>query len=898
MHGIVSGFSALIKNPGLSGNQAVRRRRIIKITRLYLIAIVMSLFVAIGGGNGFAQTTSGAQTNESQAAGTQETGGQASQDASSEDAAASQEAAQNQQPASTSTENIPFIDKETAIKVEGWNRALDSLVQASERDGISDEQLAKMSAEASEIREEASKLIAEQAPLVSRISEQLDELGPAPEAGSAPESTELANRRARLNSQLASVDGIQRETRLVILRANQVESSTLAKRRARFFSALFERSYSIFDSELWTRTTLGGNRYLRSLGLQISESLSFAAGKIASQPLAQAWSLVQLLLVIAGYVFLRRWLGAKERRALQPPSPKGLEGQISAALQIRWLLANGVLPGALFLLVYRIISSADLFPTRFVALFESLLVELSAAVLAIAILTLVVRPKAPEKRMAPISDGAARAVRRAGIITVAVIIFLTCVNFSAVQLFAPVETSIALSAMAIIAFLAGVAFIMWRVASDLRDDDTAMPGTPVIRWRIVNPVIWITWAVSLAGLLTGYIALSEFFAYQLLFGLMIAATLWLILRLIDQTKFMVLSSDGKPLKLMGLSPGASKQVAVLLFGIARLVSVIAAVFALLLPWGIRTQDWLSLIRRAFFGFQVGNLTISLSSIIIAIIIFIIGFVATRQITNWLGKQYLPTTNLDVGLRNSITTVLGYVGIVITALLAITAAGLNLSNVAIVAGALSVGIGFGLQSIVNNFVSGLILLAERPIKTGDWVVTSGGQGRVGRISVRSTEIQTFDGATVILPNSTMITEAVTNWTHRNTKGRIIVAIGVGYDSDPVQVRDILVGCAKAHPLVLDDPEPQAYFLDFGADALMFDVRAYLADIGNTLSVSSDLRYSILQALRDASIEIPYPQRDLHIKSGPFPVLETDPAEEAPAQKEHKNTVDKRHNEIED
>jgi len=205
--------------------------------------------------------------------------------------------------------------------------------------------------------------------------------------------------------------------------------------------------------------------------------------------------------------------------------------------------------------------------------------------------------------------------------------------------------------------------------------------------------------------------------------------------------------------------------------------------------------------------------------------------------------------------------------VLAVLLAITTAGLDLSKVAIVAGALSVGIGFGLQSIVSNFVSGLILLAERPIKSGDWIITSGGEGTVRKTSVRSTEIETFDGATVVIPNSNLITDAVTNWTHHSHRGRIKIAIGVGYDSDPEQVQNILLECAKAHQRVLKRPGPNVFFMDFGADALVFELRAYLADINNSISTKSDLRFAILKALRQAKIEIPYPQRDLHIKSAP-------------------------------
>ena len=176
-----------------------------------------------------------------------------------------------------------------------------------------------------------------------------------------------------------------------------------------------------------------------------------------------------------------------------------------------------------------------------------------------------------------------------------------------------------------------------------------------------------------------------------------------------------------------------------------------------------------------------------------------------------------------------------------------------------------GVGFGLQSIVNNFVSGLILLAERPIKTGDWVTTSDGEGYVKKISVRSTEISTFDNATVIVPNSELITNSVTNWTHDGNEGRIIIPIGVSYDSDPHRVREILLDCATRHPLVLHDPSPVVYFADFGASSLDFQLRCYLPDINYGLSTKSELRFMILSELRAAGIEIPFPQRDVHIRS---------------------------------
>ena len=163
------------------------------------------------------------------------------------------------------------------------------------------------------------------------------------------------------------------------------------------------------------------------------------------------------------------------------------------------------------------------------------------------------------------------------------------------------------------------------------------------------------------------------------------------------------------------------------------------------------------------------------------------------------------------------------------------------------------------------------MAERLIKAGDWVVTAGGEGYVRKISVRSTEIETFDRATVIVPNSTLITDNVTNWTHGNKSGRIIVPVGVGYDSDPDQVEKILLECAKDHRFILGRPAPVVYFMDFGASSLDFQLRCFLGDINNALTVSSELRFEILKALRKANIEIPYPQQDLHIRSNEAGVM---------------------------
>ncbi|RUY15702.1 mechanosensitive ion channel, partial [Mesorhizobium sp. M7A.F.Ca.CA.001.13.2.1] len=177
--------------------------------------------------------------------------------------------------------------------------------------------------------------------------------------------------------------------------------------------------------------------------------------------------------------------------------------------------------------------------------------------------------------------------------------------------------------------------------------------------------------------------------------------------------------------------------------------------------------------------------------------------------------------VDTGVRNSIRLAVGYAGVALAALVGISAAGIDLSSLALVAGALSLGIGFGLQNVVSNFVSGLILLAERPFKVGDWIVAGDVSGTVKKISVRATEIETFQRQSVILPNSNLINNAVGNWTHRNKLGRVDIKVGVAYGSDVKQVHAVLLEIARSHPMVLKNPEPFVLFSNFGPAALEFE-----------------------------------------------------------------------------
>lgn len=283
-----------------------------------------------------------------------------------------------------------------------------------------------------------------------------------------------------------------------------------------------------------------------------------------------------------------------------------------------------------------------------------------------------------------------------------------------------------------------------------------------------------------------------------------------------------------------------------------------------------SQWWAGLQRVLNYPLvELGDSHLTLNSILKLLLIVVLVFVAERYLRRLLRRRVLARTHLSPDLQYAVSRFVGYCFIAIGFFFALRVIHLDLSALAVVVGGLGIGIGFGLQNIVSNFISGLIILAERPIALGHRIEVGGVAGQVTQIKMRSTTVVTNDNITIIVPNSTFITNAVTNWSYGDPKVRLRLPVGVAYGSDVEKLRRLLVEVAAENPVVLKQPGPSVRFLGFGDSALNFELAVWTIEMAQSPTrFRSDLYFAIERKLRESRIEIPFPQRDLHLRSGSF------------------------------
>ncbi len=766
------------------------------------------------------------------------------------------------QPSPPAAEAAPTVTlstetKAARAKLDGFKADLDQKELALQGRAQSDAELQNLRQQIEPIIANIRTVIDEQTPRLEASRQRLSQLGPKPANGQPEESADVARDRADREAAVAELDETQRLGRALLVQAEQLSAQIGDLRRAGFARALFEQSDGILSPNLWMSVIQAIPRELRAQRIVLTDALD------QMQRTASLGVLLLLGLAIGAAVALyigRRSIAPRLVRrdpAIADPSRRH---RLMAAVGVLALGAGPAIAGSW--IVWIAFDSADLVPPRLEAVVKSLLGGLAFIAFVRALIDAILAPEHASWRLIPMRDASATRIMGFSVALATVLMIEKAIEAFNKAVAAVLPITVMTRAVFALAMALIFAELLRRFATRENQDENCLGPYMAQEVDIGGPVRsigWFTVAVVIGSVVGGYTALASFVIDQAISISLIIAMLILCITLADE--FIAGSLRGQTRIVTALQANTGirrrslEQIGVLASGVARLALIIIAILMVLLPWGIESTDVMGSLRALFFGFSVGDVTISLSSILIAAFLFAAGFTVTRIIQRWLDNTFLPATDLDAGLRNSIRTAAGYVGIITAGVIAFTYMGLSLERVTIVAGALSVGIGFGLQSIVNNFISGLILLWERPIRVGDLVVVGDAEGYVRRINVRSTEIQTGDRATLIVPNSNLISGVVRNRVRNDRVGRVLVTIPVPRATDPDQVAEIMRNAALAHREVMTEPKPRVLFKKVTENTIDFDLVCFVDDIDAAGRVSSDIYFDIFRALRKAGIGVP-------------------------------------------
>lgn len=715
--------------------------------------------------------------------------------------------------------------------------------------------LAALRGEATTLESSNTALAADLTPQVANVEARLAELGAAPTTKGA-EDADLTARRNSVAQQRAGLDAQLRLARLLAIESGQLGKDLDDLRRTRFEAQIGERTTSILSKPFWVD--------LRASWVHDEPRLARLARNLLAAVRAPAWWAWTLALVGIGVVFaLLPWL----RRALMRFATDRLpHGRIR-----RSLLAFGkVLSNAGAVLIatqalYWTVSSSGAATDDV----ESLLLNVGAAVTFGAFVGALGRallsPTRPSWRLAPFPDAVAAGLGRVPLEIGLVVAIGWSLEGIATLVGAELATTVAITCVFSLALVVVLIAALRRADAIRRsmrtDADATLPPRPLWHLALVLVVSGVL-VVSIASVLLGYVALGSLLVKQVVWVVVVTATAYLLATLVDDACVAWLAAstradEEQDVVQVAATPALRSQIAVLLSAVLRVAIALVALVLMVGPLG---QGPLALLQRADQlreGISIGEMRILPGAVLQALAVLTVGIFAVRSAKTWFLERYLPTTSLDAGMRISTATLLGYAGMVFAVALALSALGIGIERVAWIASALSVGIGFGLQAVVQNFVSGVILLTERPVKVGDWVALGGVEGDIRRINVRATEIQMGDRSTVIVPNSEFITKVVRNVTHADPLGLVQLKLPMPLDTDAERVRAILLEVFAAHPDVLAEPPPNVHLDAIEGGNLIFSATASVGSPRQVGGVRSAVLFDLLARLRTAGVLLALP-----------------------------------------
>ncbi|AWY44063.1 DUF3772 domain-containing protein [Pseudomonas putida] len=698
-------------------------------------------------------------------------------------------------------------------------------------------------------------------PAQAQLQSQLSVLGPAPDSGSPLEKAEITRQRSDLTEQKIQVDNKLKTLATLKASAADLLTQIAVIRRGLLETEVTQQTHSILNPWFWAplfNPPLEDRQRLNDFVQQIGASLD-----AAWQPGQRFYTSVLLALALALWFFGHRltdkgltWLcihrmpeGRLRRSALALSS-------VFATVLAAWI--------ALQLLFYALTRQLPLTPQLlgFSQDFEKIVYT---CVLITGLSRALLSTKHPSWRLPAIADPVALAIKPFPIRLAWVLLILvaTAQMTNVMSMSSPVVIAVrGVVALVVSTMIGSLLLRVSRIRRALVATGEA-PEAGTTLAGVIYAFASIAVVVSLLALLIGYVSLSRFITYELVWLFIIFSGFYLLIQILKdgcEYLFSPKHSTGKTIKqLLGIGDARLEQISIILSGVGRAALVLIAFISLVVGGVGSTLGQLATNTLAILGGDgLRKLNIVPGNLLHAVLALFIGIYLTRTLRRWLDNEFLPKTEMDPGMCASLSTLFSNIGYALVFLLTLSSLGVQWTNLAWIVSALSVGIGFGLQEIVKNFVSGLILLTERPVKVGDLISISGVEGDIRRINVRATEIQLADRSIVIVPNSQLISQNLRNVTlGGSAQGVATLELMFPLDIDPEQVRNLLYDTYIEHESILDKPAPYVRFSQLKPEGITLTITGYVTSPRTVGSIKSELLFEILKRLGAAGIELAKP-----------------------------------------
>ena len=670
----------------------------------------------------------------------------------------------------------------------------------------------------------------------------------------APEAAFVAEQRSALQKDRDRLDATRKQLILIISEAEEKSKSLVAERRQRFKDELSLKVQSVLSPTFWANWSSA----LPSDSIRFGKFADEVSG-IVQQAISasnRAPTLIGVVLSLLSLVFLKPYLFKTLNFALVNIIPTGRARRSFLAAGTIFIRVF-IISVATFIL-YQGLNWHNFLSPEFSAYLSRLFKALVLSAFIYGVGEAILCIPRPSWRLVSLSDAQAQVLSKAPIIFAGLIFIFMLVSETARYIGSSFIHELSVKTwFTLLASVLAMVFYTRLAKCHVNPDENQERFLPV--WlMILYGIAWLSTILAIIFTLLGYVSFGSFLINQLIWTTLILAAFYICWKLADDVYQAILGSQARLGKLLvktyGFTENTLNQIIVVLAAMTKLSLMYFLLKTLLLPFG--TSITQLLISSTYLNELLTKNTFAITSggVISAVLVFFIGFWLIRLFKSWLDKNYFPNTSLEKGVQSSISTMSGYVGGVAVIALSLGTLGLSFDKITWVASALSVGIGFGLQSIVQNFISGLILLTERPVKVGDWVIVGADDGDIKRINIRATEIQLADRSTLIVPNSEFITKAVRNMTLDKSEGRVVIKLPLPISTNPRTVADMILEVFAEHESVIKEMAPFIRLDSVDTSNLVLSATCYVPSPRMVGQVRTDLLFEILDRLHKANISL--------------------------------------------